>query len=223
MSLLKIDKDIPLDIACLVACGVQTGFGSATTAGGVQAGDVVVIAGVGGVGMNSVQGARESGAAHIIVIDPVADKQAWSRDFGATDTFGSFDEASGRIAELTNGQGADVVILTAGLVTNELIGQGLAATRKAGTLVVVGVSSESESGQVPGFNALGMAMFQKRIQGAIYGMKSPREAMPMLLYLYRAGRLKLDELVTKTYTLDQINEAFDDMRAGRNIRGVIKF
>lgn len=223
MSLLKIDKDIPLEIACLVACGVQTGFGSATTAGDVEAGDVVVIAGVGGVGMNAVQGARESGAAHILVIDPVDDKQKWSLDFGATEAFGSFDDAAGRIAHLTNGQGADVVILTAGLVTNELIGLGLANTRKAGTLVVVGVSSESESGVIPGMNALGMAMFQKKIQGAIYGMKSPREAMPMLLNLYRAGRLKLDELVTNVYTLDEINDAFADMRAGKNIRGVIHF
>lgn len=223
MSLLKIDKDIPLEVACLVACGVQTGFGSATTAGDIKTGDVVVIAGVGGVGMNAVQGARERGAAHVVVIDPVSDKQIWSTEFGATEAYGSFEDAAGRIAELTNGQGADVVILTAGLVTNDLVGPGLAATRKAGTLVIVGVSAETESGNVPGFNALGMAMFQKRIQGAIYGMASPREAMPMLLNLYRAGRLTLDELVTKVYTLDQINEAFTDMREGRNIRGVIKF
>lgn len=223
MSLVKIDKDVPLEIACLVACGVQTGFGSATTAGNVQRGDVVIVAGVGGVGMNAVQGARESGAAHIIAVDPVADKQKWAVDFGATEAFGSIEESMGRVAELTNGQGADVVILTASIVTNELIGQGFAATRKAGTVVVTGVSPEAEDGVIPGVNANILAMMQKRIQGALYGMKSPREAMPMLLNMYRAGKLKLDELVTRTYTLDQINTAYDDMREGRNIRGVIRF
>lgn len=199
---------------------MQTGFGSATTAGNVQRGDVVL---VGGVGMNAVQGARESGAAHVIAIDPVADKQKWALDFGADESFGSFADSAERVAHLTNGQGADVVILTAGLVTNELVGEGLAATRKAGTVVVTGISPENEAGPIPGFNANNLAMMQKRIQGALYGMKSPREAMPMLLDMYRAGKLKLDELVTKTYSLDQINDAYDDMRAGRNIRGVIHF
>ena len=153
----------------------------------------------------------------------MADKQKWATDFGATDAFGSIDEAMPRVAELTNGQGADVVVLTASIVTNELIGQGLAATRKAGTVVVTGISSESEEGSVPGLNANNLAMMQKRIQGALYGMKSPREAMSNLLNMYRAGNLKLDELITRTYTLDQINSAYDDMREGRNIRGVIRF
>lgn len=223
LSLVKIDNDIPLEVACLVACGVQTGFGSATTAGNVQRGDVVIVAGVGGVGMNAVQGARESGAAHVIVVDPVADKQKWALDFGATESFASFAESAERVAHLTNGQGADVVILTASIVDNGLIGEGLAAVRKAGTVVVTGVSAAAEDGNVPGLNAFHLAMMQKRIQGALYGMKSPREAMPMLLNMYRAGKLKLDELITKTYSLDQINDAYDDMRAGRNIRGVIHF
>ncbi|MEU1984462.1 NDMA-dependent alcohol dehydrogenase [Nocardia sp. NPDC019395] len=223
LSLVKIDKDIPLEIACLVACGVQTGFGSATTAGNVQPGDVVIVAGVGGIGMNAVQGARESGAAHIIAVDPVADKQRWALDFGATESFASFVESAGRVAQLTNGQGADVVILSAGLVDNALIGEGLAAVRKAGTVVVTGVSSMTEDGTVPGLNASHLAMMQKTIRGALFGMKSPREAMPLLLEMYRAGKIKLDELVTKTYSLDQINDAYDDMEAGRNIRGVIRF
>ncbi|QTX04322.1 alcohol dehydrogenase catalytic domain-containing protein [Agromyces archimandritae] len=122
LSLVKIDKDIPLEIACLVACGVQTGFGSAAYAGNVQPGDVVLVFGVGGVGMNAVQGARESGASHIIAIDPVANKQAWALDFGATESYGSLDEARDRLAALTNGQGADVVVLTASIVDNALVG-----------------------------------------------------------------------------------------------------
>lgn len=222
-SCVKIGKDIPLEIACLVACGVQTGFGSATTAGNVQHGDVVIVAGVGGVGMNAVQGARESGAAHIIAVDPVEDKRKWALDFGATESFESVAAAMDRVHALTNGQGADVAILTAGLVHNSLIGEGFQAIRKGGTLVVTGVGPAAEDELIPGVNAFGLAMFQKRIQGALYGMKSPREAMPMLLNMYRAGKLKLDELVTQVYSLDEINDAYTAMREGRNIRGVIHF
>ena len=223
LSVVKIAKDIPLELACLVACGVQTGFGSATTAGNVQPGDVVIVAGAGGVGMNALQGARESGAAHVIAVDPVEDKRKWALDFGATESYESIEAAMDRVRHLTNGQGADVAILTAGLVHNELLGAGYQAIRKAGTLVVTGMSAMDEEGPIPGLNAFGLAMFQKRIQGALYGMKSPREATPMLLEMYRVKKLKLDELVTRTYSLDQINEGFDDMREGRNIRGVIHF
>jgi len=222
LSLIKIDKDIPLHTACLVACGVQTGYGSATTAGNVQPGDVVVVAGVGGIGMNAVQGAVASGAAHVIAVDPIDDKQKWALDFGATESFASLNDAMPRVHALTNGQGADVTILSAGLVHNSLISEGYHSIRKAGTLVVTGVGPDQEDG-LTGINAFTLAMFQKRIQGALYGMKSPREAMPMLLNQYRSGKLKLDELVTRTYDLDQINTAFDDMRNGRNIRGVIRF
>jgi NDMA-dependent alcohol dehydrogenase len=223
LSCVKIPHDVPLEVACLVACGVQTGFGSATTAGNVQRGDVVIVAGVGGVGMNAVQGAYLSGAAHVIAVDPVADKRKWALDFGATEGFESIPAAMGRVGELTNGQGADVCILTASLVHNDLIGEGYQAIRKGGTLVVTGVSPDTENAVIPGLNAITLANFQKRIQGALYGMKSPREAMPMLLNMYRAGKLKLDELVTRVYSLDQINEAYDDMRNGLNIRGVIRF
>lgn len=222
-SVVKVDKDIPLEIACLVACGVQTGFGSAATAGDVQPGDVVVVIGVGGIGMNAVQGARESGAAHIIAIDLVEDKRKWALDFGATESYESVAAATESILSLTNGQGADVAIVSVGVVHNDLIGAAYQAIRKAGTLVVTGIGPYAEEAVIPGVNAFTLAMFQKRVQGALYGMKSPREAMPMLLNLYRSGKLKLDELVTKEYALDQINEAYDDMRNGRNIRGVIHF
>jgi NDMA-dependent alcohol dehydrogenase len=222
LSCVKIDKDLPLEVACLVACGVQTGYGSATVAGNVQPGDVVLIAGVGGVGMNAVQGSVHRGAAHIIAVDPVEQKRAWAYDFGATDAFESIDAANDRLRHLTNGQGADVAILAASLVRGDLIREGFNAIRKAGTLVIAGASSESDEG-IPGINARQIAFMQKRIQGALYGMKSPREAMPILLNMYRAGTLKLDELVTNTYTLDAINQASADLHDGKNIRGVIRY
>ena len=223
ISLIKVDKSLPLNTICLVACGVQTGFGSATNAAAVRPGDVVLILGAGGVGMNAVQGASLSGASHVVVVDPAPSRKTWAPQFGATEVFDNFAEADAFVKSITNGQGADSAIVTIGVVKNEHIGQAYGAIRKAGTVVVTGVSNEHESGPIPGLNAISIAMFQKRIQGALYGMGSPRDAMPELLNLYSAGRLKLDELITRRYTLDDINQAYADMRAGINIRGVIDF
>jgi len=117
----------------------------------------------------------------------------------------------------------DSAIVSIGVVKNEHIGQAFGAIRKAGTVVVVGVSNEREGAPVPGFNAITVAMFQKRIQGSLYGMGSPRDAMPNLLNLYAAGRLKLDELITRRYALDDVNQAYADMRSGVNIRGAVDF
>lgn len=221
-SVVKIDPSIPLDVACLVACGVQTGFGSATNAAQVRPGDVVMVIGAGGVGMNAVQGAALAGASHVVVVDPAPFKREQAPTFGATETFADFDEAFEFVKSVTNGQGADSAILTIGVVRGEHIGQAYNAIRKAGTLVVTGVSRDTEDG-IPGINAFTLAMFQRRIQGALYGMASPREAMPMLLGLYQAGKLKLDELITRRYKLDDINTAYNDMRDGHNIRGIVEF
>ncbi|WP_165587029.1 zinc-binding dehydrogenase, partial [Mycobacteroides abscessus] len=132
------------------------------------------------------------------------------------------DHCSEFVKSITNGQGADSAIVTMGVVHGEDIGRAYNAIRKAGTLVITGLSPVDEDG-LPGVNAFTLAMFQKRIQGALYGMASPREAMPMLLRLYQSGKLKLDELITRRYTLDQINQAYADMHDGRNIRGIIEF
>jgi S-(hydroxymethyl)glutathione dehydrogenase/alcohol dehydrogenase len=223
MSVVKIDDSVPLDVACLVACGVQTGFGSAVNAARVRTGDVVLVLGAGGVGMNAVQGAALAGAAHVVVVDPAPSKKRYAPQFGATEVFAGFDEADAFVKSVTNGQGADSAIVTIGVVRNEHIGRALGAVRKAGTVVVTGIGSDADGGVVPNFNAFHLAMLQKRVQGALYGMASPREAMPMLLRYYQDGKLKLDELITKRYTLDEINQGYDDMRAGVNIRGIIEF
>jgi S-(hydroxymethyl)glutathione dehydrogenase/alcohol dehydrogenase len=222
-SIVKVDPSIPLDVACLVACCVQTGFGSAINAAQVKPGDVVLIIGAGGVGMNAVQGAALAGAAHVVVIDPATSKKAYAPAFGATEVFADFDEADAFVKSITNGQGADSAIVAVGVVRNEHIGRALSAIRKAGTVVVTGIGSATEEGTVPSLNAFHLAMFQKRIQGMVYGMASPREAIPRLLRYYQDGKLKLDELITKRYTLDEINQGYDDMRAGVNIRGIIEF
>lgn len=222
LSLVKIRDDVPLGVACLVSCGVPTGWGSAVNAAQVTPGDVVIVQGVGGVGINAVQGARHAGAAHIIAVDPVEFKRVFALSLGATAAFAGIQEATEFARSVTNGQGADSFIITVGLLEGERISEGFRAIRKAGTVVLTTQGSLAAEG-IPGINLFELSMYQKRIQGALYGMGSPRREVPRLLDLYVAGHLKLDELVTRRYPLDDINEAYRDMHAGRNIRGVIEF
>ncbi len=214
----KVPKDIPFDLACLVSCGVATGYGAAVYWGPVRPGDVVLVMGVGGVGMNAVQGARLAGADHILVSEPVDWKREASVGFGATDVFASVDEARGRIAELTNGQGVDVSICAVGRVDGDLLGLAFEVTGKAGTCVLLAVGSHEKSISI---SPQDLTNFSKRIQGVLYGLCNPVVDIPMLLRMYREKRIKLDELVTTRYGLDDINEAYADMHAGKNIRGVV--
>jgi NDMA-dependent alcohol dehydrogenase len=222
MSVMKIDPEIPFDVACLVSCGVQTGYGSAINAAQVKSGDVVLIMGAGGVGMNAVQGAAMAGAAHVVVVDPAPFKREQAPLFGATETFDEFSKAADFVRSVTDWQGADSAIVTIGVVQGQDVANAVDAIRKGGTVVVTGLVPQSEVG-VPNLSLWMLAMFQKRIQGSLYGMASPREAMPMLLRMYQAGHLKLDELITKRYSLDEINQGYADMRDGHNIRGIIDF
>ncbi|KAA9153972.1 NDMA-dependent alcohol dehydrogenase [Amycolatopsis acidicola] len=217
----KIDKDIPLDKAALVGCGVATGWGSAVNAAAVKPGHVVIVMGVGGIGINAVQGAKHAGATRIIAVDPVEFKRKSALEFGATDAVENMVQATDLAQSLTYGQGADSAIVTVGVVKPDHVGDAFAAVRKAGTVVVTGVANVDEA-TIP-VSLFELAMFQKRIQGALYGMLSPSSATPFLLDLYRAGALKLDELVSRRYSLEEINQGYEDMHAGTNIRGVIDF
>jgi NDMA-dependent alcohol dehydrogenase len=214
----KLPEDIPFEVACLVSCGVATGYGAAVNGGPVRAGDVVMVMGVGGVGMNAVQGAKHAGADHIIVCEPVEWKREAAREFGATDVFASVADAHGRIAELTNGQGVDVAIVTVGRVDGELLGQAFEVTGKAGTCVLAAVGSHEKSITV---SPQDFTNFSKRIQGVLYGLCNPVVDIPRLLQMYKEGRIKLDELITRTYDVTQVNEAYADMHSGKNIRGVL--
>lgn len=220
-SCIKIDDDVPFHVSCLVGCGVPTGWGSSTRAAGITPGNVVIVMGTGGIGMNAVQGARYVGAARVIAVDPVPFKRELALKLGATDTFADIEQATEFARSVTNGQGADAAIVTVGVVTGAHIAQAFSAVRKGGTVVATAAGAQDEVG-VP-INLLELTMYQKRIQGALYGTGSPAREIPLLIDLYKQGELKLDELVTRTYTLDQINEAYDDMHAGLNIRGVIVF
>ncbi|MBO0731762.1 MAG: NDMA-dependent alcohol dehydrogenase [Acidimicrobiaceae bacterium] len=219
-SLVKVPTDLPLETLCLLGCGVGTGFGSATKAAQVQTGDVVIVMGVGGVGVNAVQGAALAGASAVIAVDPIPFKLEFAAKLGATHAFSHIDEAADFARSITDGQGADSVIVTIDVVTGEHVGQAVNALAKGGTAVITGMASLKEPSSIP-VNILMLAGYQKRIQGCLYGTGSPNVEVLREIDLYRAGQLKLDELVTTRYRLDDINLAVDDLLAGRNIRGVI--
>jgi S-(hydroxymethyl)glutathione dehydrogenase/alcohol dehydrogenase len=220
-SLIKIDDSIPFHAASLVSCGATTGWGSATVTAGTQPGDTVVVVGLGGVGMNALQGARAAGAKYVVGVDPVEFKRDSASLFGATHTSSWAHEAIELVRELTVGVMADRVLLTAGVVHADLIPVGMMLTRKGGTCVLTGMTPLSEM-SVP-LIPVDMTNSAKQLKGTVYGGMNPRASMPMLLSMYQVGALKLDELITRKYRLDDINEAIADMRDGRNIRGLIEF
>ncbi|MCX5043113.1 NDMA-dependent alcohol dehydrogenase [Aldersonia sp. NBC_00410] len=218
-SVVKVDDWLPLDKAVLVGCGVPTGWGSAVYTGGVHPGDTVVIYGIGGIGINSVQGAIHAGAKYVVVVDPVAFKRDTALSFGASHAFADAAAAQEKITELTWGQGADVAIVTVGTVEEEVVSASIAAIGKGGTVVLTGLASpEKFTVHWPGID---LTLNEKTIKGSLFGSANPQYDIVRLLRLYDAGQLKLDELVTTTYTLEQVNEGYQDLRDGKNIRGVI--
>jgi S-(hydroxymethyl)glutathione dehydrogenase/alcohol dehydrogenase len=220
-SCIKIDKDIPLDIAALLGCAVPTGWGSAVNAAEVAPGDVVMVVGIGGIGISAVQGALHAGASRIIAVDPVEMKRRVALELGATDAFADREEAAELARALTNGQGADSAILCVGVLTGDDVAAALSAIRKAGTVVVTGAAPAGDIAlSLP---LLEVTMYQKRIQGSIYGMMSPSKDVPRLLGMWAAGQLKLEQMITRSYALDDINQGYADMHAGLNMRGVLSF
>ena len=218
-SVIKVEPDLPLDVVALVSCGVATGWGSATKRADTQPGDTVVVVGIGGIGINAVQGARMAGAKRIIAIDPVEFKREKAMELGATHTFSSMSEAIPAVTEMTWGEMADRVIMTPGVLHGEMMEEGMALTGKGGTCVVTAISPMTST--TASVNLFQLAMWNKEIKGTIFGSLNPRADIPALLDLYRVGQLKLDELITRRYTLDQINEGYRAMRDGENIRGII--
>ncbi len=220
-SLVKVEKDLPLDVVALVSCGVATGWGSAVHRAEVQPGDNVAVIGIGGVGINAVQGARMSGAKRIIAVDPVEFKREKAMEMGATHTYSSVDEALAAVPELTWGEMCQSAIITTGEVTGDMLEPALNLVDKGGKLVVTSLANMFQSdAQV---NLFMLSMMNKSILGTVFGSGNPRADIPALLSMYREGVLKLDELITNRYSLDDVNKGYEDMRAGKNIRGVIEF
>src|SRR5579862_5964283 len=219
LSLVKVDADLPMNAVALVSCGVTTGWGSAVYRAEVKPGETVVVVGIGGVGINAVQGARMCGARHIVAVDPVEFKQKAALDLGATHAAASMEEALPLVSQLTRGQMADAVILTPGVMYGDLMAGALSLTGKGGTCVVTAVAPQAQT--ECSINLFELAMYQKEVRGVIFGGGNPRVDIPNLLALYKAGQLKLDELITRTYRLDEINQGYQDMLDGLNLRGVI--
>jgi S-(hydroxymethyl)glutathione dehydrogenase/alcohol dehydrogenase len=219
ISVVAIDKDIPLEKAALVGCGVTTGVGAATKTAQVAAGESVAVFGCGGVGLCVIQGARLAGAGRIIAVDLAQNKLEMATGFGATDTV---DPAAGdpvqKIKELTGGFGVDHAFEVIGIPA--VVRQAYEATRRGGVTTVVGVGKLSEE---ISFNALLFSLSGRTVKGSMYGNVNPRIDFPKMLELDLQGKLDLDALVTQRYTIDEAPQAFADLEAGRNARGVIVF
>ncbi|MGE5695187.1 MAG: NDMA-dependent alcohol dehydrogenase [Candidatus Sericytochromatia bacterium] len=220
-SVVKIDPSVPFEVACLVGCGVTTGYGSATRSADVRPGDDVAIVGVGGVGMAALQGAVNAGARRIFAIDPVEWKRDQALKFGATHVYPDVDTAMMGIAEATYGLMAQKVVVTVGELKGEDVDKYVNVTAKGGICVLTAIGSLLDTNVT--LNLAMLTLMQKRVQGTIFGGGNPHHDIPLLLSMYKAGRLNLDDMITRQYKLEQINEGYQDMLEGRNIRGVIRY
>ncbi|MFN8036922.1 MAG: Zn-dependent alcohol dehydrogenase [Acidimicrobiia bacterium] len=219
ISAVKIDDDVPLTSAALIGCGVLTGWGAAVNTADIQKGDSVVVLGCGGVGLNVIQGAKYAGAGKIIAVDMMPKKLEMAREFGATDFVDAGDgDPAAKVMELTEGRGADVAFEVIGYA--ETILQALNMTRRGGEMVIVGVPKMEVDIPVNGF---GVIFGEKTIKGCWYGSCDVRRDIPKLVALYKAGELKLDELISREITLEDVNEAFDALGTGEVARSVIKY
>jgi alcohol dehydrogenase (nicotinoprotein) len=218
-SVVKVDDDLPLDKAVLVGCGVPTGWGAAVNTAKVSPGQTVIVVGIGGIGINAVQGARMAGAKNIIAIDPLENKREKAMELGATHSFADTADAMETLTNLTRGQMADAAILTPGLMTSEIVAGGFNAIGKGGVVVLTGLNKLMEQNiELPGTI---LTLFRKTIKGSLFGDCNPTTDIPKILGLYQSGDIKLDEIITRTYTLDQVNEGYDDLLEGKNVRGVV--
>ncbi|MHA6792678.1 NDMA-dependent alcohol dehydrogenase [Pseudonocardia bannensis] len=220
-SVVKIDEGFPLHLAALVGCGVTTGFGSAVRTAELRAGDTAVVVGVGGIGANAVQGAKVAGCRYIVGVDPVEFKREKAVELGATHTAASMDEAWELVSSITRGQLADACILTTGVAEGSYLQPALQLVGKKGRVVVTALSQADQD--QASLSLLELTLYEKQIRGALFGSSNGQHDVPRLLEMYNLGQLKLDELITREYSLEEINQGYQDMRDGRNIRGLIRY
>lgn len=214
-SAIKIPDSVPLAVAALVGCGVLTGYGAVVNRARTAPGDAVLIYGAGGVGLSALMGARLCGASPIIVVEPNADKRDDAALFGATRAISPDDDVVAAVRELT-GSGVDITIDAVG--QEGLVEQAFDATAPGGTIICVGVPAATAYARVP---AARFVREEKYLTGSLYGSSRPPQDIPKLLNLFATGRLPIDELISATYSFDDINTAFADMAGGSNRRGVV--
>jgi S-(hydroxymethyl)glutathione dehydrogenase / alcohol dehydrogenase len=216
-GLVKITNDMPLDRAALIGCGVTTGLGAVFNTAKVEPGSTVAVIGAGGIGLNCIQGALIAGAARIIAVDMIDTKLKLAEQFGATDLVNASEDPVAQVRELTGGVGVHYAFEAIGLkVTAE---QAFQMLRSGGTATVIGMIPVGQMVELHGVDFLG----EKKIQGSNMGSNRFRVDMPRYVDLYLQGRLKLDELVSARIKLEEVNEAFDAMKAGEVARSVIVF
>ncbi len=213
---IKVPDEVPLDVVCLIGCGVMTGVGAAMNTAQVEPGSSAVVIGCGGVGLNVIQGCVLAGASTIIGVDLLDNKLDYALQFGATHTINpSRDELVRSVRKLTGGRGADYAFEVIGL--SRTVEQAYACTRQAGTTIVVGAGSRRDTVSIP----MGTFLTEKIIKGSGYGSARPHLDMPRLVEHYRNGRLKLDEMITRTYALEEVNEAMTALEKGEVARSVV--
>ncbi len=216
---IKIDDDVPLEIACVIGCAMQTGVGAVLNTARVEEGATVLVLGLGGVGLATVQGARLAGATTIIASDPVAERREAALEFGATHAIDpTTDDLPALCQQLTGGIGLDYAFETAGRAA--LVEQGLQLTRSGGTTVCVGAPPLEESITIP--HAVIFAATEKKLCGCMLGSCNSLHDVPRMIRLWKQGRLNLEGMVTSRRPLAEINEGFDDLANSRGIRTVIE-
>jgi S-(hydroxymethyl)glutathione dehydrogenase/alcohol dehydrogenase len=221
-SLIPIDPWYDLRAAALISCGIATGFGSAVNRGGTKPGDTVAVIGCGGVGSGAIQGAVHAGARAVVAIDTNQSKVDRALKIGATHGCATtLDAAFTILPELTMGKNCDVVIITVGVLTSELIEQARSITAKGGVIVATSIAPYSQ--QTVELNVFGLSMYNQELRGTVFGSESPRVQVPRLLRMHHEGKLHIDDLITQEYSLDGVQQGYDDLESGKNLRGVIRF
>jgi len=215
---IPIPPDVPFAVLATIGCAVVTGVGAVNNAARAQQGNSVVIIGAGGVGLNVAQGASLAKCDPIIAVDLRASALSLARGFGATHTIEASENVIEAVRELTKGRGADYVFDTVGAPAT--IAQAVECARKGGSIVVTGLSRTDTLASIPAFP---FVMQEKRLIGSVYGSGQPTVDIPKLVELYREGKLKLRELVTHTYRLDEVNEALNTLAGGTDARGIIEW
>jgi Zn-dependent alcohol dehydrogenase len=217
-NVVKIDSDMPLDRAALISCGVMTGVGAALNTARVQAGSIAIVFGCGGVGLNAIQGCALVGAGMIVAVDTSDEKLELAKTFGATHVFKTGEGNTGKALHKMTGGGADYTFDCVG--SGKVSEQAWNALRRGGVAVIVGIAGPED--QIA-LSAQAVAVTEKTLTGSYYGSARPELDFPRLIGLYRRGVLKLDELITETYSIDEAPRAFAQLEHGRAGRGVILF
>jgi S-(hydroxymethyl)glutathione dehydrogenase/alcohol dehydrogenase len=214
-NLIRIDPKIPMEVAALVGCAVTTGVGAVFNTAKVEPGSSVAVFGCGGVGLSAIQGARIAGAGRVIAIDTLQPKLEMAKKFGATDLVLFDDDCVKTLKKITGG-GPDYAFECVG--SGDLAGVAYRAIRRGGVAVVVGVARATEN---TALRTMTLVFEEKTLTGSYFGSCVPRVDFPRMLGLYLGGSLKLDEMITRRYPIDEAPQAFADLVSGKNARGVI--